>query len=300
MKSTLMNTEYGAVQMTENSSLNEYDMEKTGLLPLSISDGINEDQRKDAGVSHQSFSFRKGGIALVVVSLTLMFVAAGTFVRFSSNFISSRSEYIDKANFYSILSQTEGSFFGGWGQPKPEKKELVCDDVTPLENFDMSKYAGVWYEQQHVTSFVEPSNCQCTTMEYKDLSGCLEENSDGLESFTLHNSCQFYAFGMRFPRSSLDADAKCDAHGSCYVSFFGRQVTSPNMHVLDTDYTSYSILYDCMRELDTAFLWIMTRDPEISSDKYDEIYNKALSLVPNFDPSTLASKTTQGDMCSYD
>ena len=273
-------------------------MEETGLLLQSTSDGTKEEEREGVFIpSTPSFSNRKVGAALIVVSLTLMVVVAGTFVRVSSNFMSTRSEYIDKDSFFNIISQTEGSFFGGFLRPKPEKKELVCDDVTPLKDFDLSKYKGVWYEQQHVSSFVEPSNCQCTTMEYKDVS---DSDEDGLTSLKVHNSCQFYAFGMRFPRSSLDADAKCDSHGSCYVSFFGRQVTSPNMHVLDTDYTSYSILYDCMKELDTAFLWIMTRDQEISSEKFNEIYNKALSLVPNFDPSTLASPTTQGDMCSYD
>ena len=32
----------------------------------------------------------------------------------------------------------------------PTATPVVCDTVTPLENFDVARFAGTWYEQQHV------------------------------------------------------------------------------------------------------------------------------------------------------
>ena len=46
-------------------------------------------------------------------------------------------------------------------------------------------------------------------------------------------------------------------------------------------------------------LWINTREPVVSQEYYDEIYARAMALVPSFDQSTLMPRLTQGDMCTY-
>ena len=28
--------------------------------------------------------------------------------------------------------------------------QIVCDPIVPIQNFEISKFAGTWYEQQHV------------------------------------------------------------------------------------------------------------------------------------------------------
>ena len=40
---------------------------------------------------------------------------------------------------------------------------VVCDPIVPLENFDETRYAGNWYEQQHVKDPQEPQAYQCST-----------------------------------------------------------------------------------------------------------------------------------------
>lgn len=47
---------------------------------------------------------------------------------------------------------------------------VVCDTIVPLENFDESRYAGIWYEQQHVADPQEPSYYQCSQASYTDLT----------------------------------------------------------------------------------------------------------------------------------
>ena len=33
---------------------------------------------------------------------------------------------------------------------------VTCDPITPLANFDVSRFAGTWYEQQHSKDPQEP------------------------------------------------------------------------------------------------------------------------------------------------
>ena len=57
--------------------------------------------------------------------------------------------------------------------------QVICDPITPLENFNVSKYVGTWNEQKHVRMIVEPSDCSCSTAEYTDLSNSVDANSFG-------------------------------------------------------------------------------------------------------------------------
>ena len=57
----------------------------------------------------------------------------------------------------------------------------------------------------------------------------------------------------------------------------------PNYKVLETDYSSYSIVYDCAYIKE--YLWILTREAVIDDDMYDELVTKSMELLPmyNFD-----------------
>ena len=53
--------------------------------------------------------------------------------------------------------------------------------------------------------------------------------------------------------------------GQIEVSFYGRVVTEPNYHVMETDYTTYSVVYGCQEDV-TQNLWILSRTPTMDAD----------------------------------
>ena len=98
----------------------------------------------------------------------------------------------------------------------------------------------------------------------------------------------------------MTGDGFCpDLSGECYVSFWSRAITTPNYFVLDTDYTSYSIVYNCSPN-DMQYLWFLTRDNVINDELYKKMMKKATAALPNFDFRNLDVRTYQGKKCKYE
>jgi lipocalin len=174
---------------------------------------------------------------------------------------------------------------------------VVCDPIVPLTNFSVANFAGTWYEQVHVMDPNEPPSYQCETAQYTDLADDPEDPNT--KHFKVYNSFQSKVLGVWAPRIGVHANAKCGTDGACYVSFFGKAVPEPNLHILDTDYDTYTINYQCDTERNMVYFWINTREPVVTDEFYNELYAKAMAMLPNFDESTLEPRITQGDMCSY-
>ena len=175
--------------------------------------------------------------------------------------------------------------------------QVVCDTFEPLKNFDVARFAGTWYEQQHVKDPQEPPQYQCSTAQYTDLTE--DPESSDMKDFKVYNSFQSKVLGVWTPRVGVHAKAKCDTEANCYVSFFGKAVPEPNLHVIETDYDTYAINYDCDVQANIVRVWINTRSPDVSDEDFQTYYNRAMELLPNFDESTLEPRLTQGSMCSY-
>ena len=135
---------------------------------------------------------------------------------------------------------------------------VVCDTVTKMTNFDGAAYMGVWYEQQSVLDQPFGDNSiTCSQSKYSDLL------ADG--HFTVRNSSETSDFS---PSLSATGTGYCpDLSGECYVSFWSRAIRTPNYFVLETDYTSFSIVYNCSPD-SMQFLWFLTRDKVISDELY--------------------------------
>ena len=174
---------------------------------------------------------------------------------------------------------------------------VTCDAVTPLVNFEVSKFAGTWYEQQHVKDPQEPSYYQCSTAQYTDLTD--DVTDPDLKDFKVYNSFQSKALGLWTPRVGVHAKAKCGTDGACFVSFFGHAVPEPNLNIVETDYETYAINYWCDTTDNLVHLWINTREPVVTDEFFNSIYAKAMALFPSFDESTFDARLTQGSMCSY-
>ena len=174
---------------------------------------------------------------------------------------------------------------------------VTCDSPTPLTNFDVTKFAGTWYEQQHSKDPQEPSSYQCSTAQYTDLVD--DETDSSIKHFKVYNSFQSKVLGLWTPRIGVHAKAQVGTDGRATVVFFGNVPEKPNLQILDTDYDNYAINYWCDETSKFAHLWINTRQPTVTDEYFNEIYAKAMKMLPNFDESILEPRLTQGNMCSY-
>ena len=87
-----------------------------------------------------------------------------------------------------------------------------------------------------------------------------------------------------------------DASGECFVNFNGQDVQTSNYKVVQTDYTSYSIVYACAVK---QFVWILTREPVISDAEYEEILTIAVKKLPYMNWNALDGREYQGPNCNY-
>ena len=112
----------------------------------------------------------------------------------------------------------------------------TCQPHDSFPNFKAAEYMGSWYEQVHtIGSAFQPNDTVCNQVIYTDLT------SEG--RFKIYNSGQS-ALGAK--RGGVHGDAYCpDSTGDCYAKFFVQLSDHPNYMVIDTDYTTYSVIYQC-------------------------------------------------------
>merc|ERR1712127_38141 len=168
---------------------------------------------------------------------------------------------------------------------------LKCDHPAALTSFDGAAYMGTWYEQVHIKCQIfEPADATCVTAEYSDLQ------ADG--HFVVTNSMQSADFGAR---SGITGTGYCpNGDGKCHVSFSnqGENDFKTNYQVIDTDYTSYAVVYAC--GLAHPFLWLLTREAVASDDLYSYMMSSAAEKLPNFNFGSLTPREYQGAKCTYD
>ena len=102
--------------------------------------------------------------------------------------------------------------------------------------------------------------------------------------------------GRRFGVNGTGSCPNGDA--TCYVAFFGQEPSEPNYQVIQTDYTSYSVVYSCQADY-AASLWYLSRTPTVSEEQMLQYHEIAARNLPNFDFNTMAEPDVQGSMCDY-
>jgi len=136
-----------------------------------------------------------------------------------------------------------------------------CPSFTVKKNFDRTKYTGRWYEHSKNPTVFEQGG-SCNVANYEDLTangkvviGVLNQRVDG-------NNGWKYAKG----NATLGEPDNADKPGKLIVNFYdppSKRVSEvTNYNVLDTDYTTYTIVYACSprgQGKKAEFLWILTR-----------------------------------------
>ena len=69
--------------------------------------------------------------------------------------------------------------------------------------------------------------------------------------------------------------------------------------VIDTDYDTYSINYDCGADSGYPRLWILSRDQELSDAEYKKIYSRMTKLLPNFNANLYMKDRITQHGCDY-
>jgi len=146
-----------------------------------------------------------------------------------------------------------------------------CPNFKVKKQFDPQMYLGRWYEySKYDTQFERGSNC--ITADYSDITktggpvtiGVLNRRNDPTKGLV-------NATG----EATLVEPNNPDKPAKLFVTFNGVKFSvpegrdniglsvMPNYNVVDTDYTSYTIVYACrMTDTNTRseFLWILTRE----------------------------------------
>lgn len=124
----------------------------------------------------------------------------------------------------------------------------IPDKATPVENFDLSRYLGTWYEVARFDFRFE-----------KDLDNTMAQYSmDDKGNVIVVNSGYNY---VKKEWTSAEGKAKFrgeDSVAALKVSFFGPFYSGYNVIALDEDYQ-----YALVAGKDLSYLWILSREKSI-------------------------------------
>merc|ERR1719454_49293 len=84
-----------------------------------------------------------------------------------------------------------------------------CDHPTVIQNIDVTRYVGIWYDQQHTADvwYLNDSDV-CGEVEYTDLED---------KEFKVYNTSQSEDYGER---KGIHGKATCPGtDGNCFVDF---------------------------------------------------------------------------------
>jgi apolipoprotein D and lipocalin family protein len=149
--------------------------------------------------------------------------------------------------------------------------------LAVVENVDVSRYMGTWYEIARYPNFFQQPDCAATTAEYTLLD-------DG--RVRVVNRCR--EGGVDGPEDSIEGVARVVdplTNAKLKVRFSGPFEGDYWIIDLDPDY-SWAVVGEPSR----SFLWILSRTPTMDEDVYDAITSRLPDKL--YDPDRLL-KTLQ-------
>jgi len=164
-----------------------------------------------------------------------------------------------------------------------------CPDLRGVENFETEQYLGTWYEYSNTFEIFQIGG-KCVRATYTDKAGNVRVLNEQVDKRS-----GSYKSITGSARQELNS-----TRGELIVSFdtvpeFATG-SSPNYLVLDTDYTSFALVYSCtnlpFNVLKTESVWVLTREQQPAQALVDQVYSKARELGL---PVDKISQTVQED-----
>ncbi|XP_020778456.2 apolipoprotein Db [Boleophthalmus pectinirostris] len=164
----------------------------------------------------------------------------------------------------------------------------TCPKIKPQENFNVTQYLGTWYEIKKLPAMFERG--KCVQAKYSLLQ-------DG--AVRVHNS-ELLKDGKI---NSIEGTAKVEDHAKpaiLSVSFFKVVPDSPYI-VLNTDYSSYALVYSCsdyfgLFHID--FAWILSRTRHLDSATVSLLQDKLTLIGVDVSRLSVTDQTGCGPMAS--
>lgn len=146
---------------------------------------------------------------------------------------------------------------------------MFYPELEVVDNVDVERYMGVWYEIAKYPNFFQDAECINTTAEYS-------LNNDG--TVKVVNRCGPTGAEQSIEGAARIVDATTNA--KLKVRFFGPFEGNYWIIDLDPDYQ-----WAVVGEPSRRFLWVLCRTPAMNDAVYDEI----LSRLPekNYEPDQL-------------
>ena len=178
--------------------------------------------------------------------------------------------------------------------PNPGVKD--CPSVELMADFDVSRYAGTWYEiiRDKSTPFELLRDCVVADYTLRE-DGTLGVVNAGYSLLNGWKESHGYA--------ELATD---DGSAGLYVQLGQMpELTdkSANYKILDTDYETYSIVYSCSDFADLftfELLWVLSKNKELDQDTMNKVTQTIIEKVPSYDLLKNRYFTRQGGRCPYD
>merc|ERR1711911_62603 len=138
-----------------------------------------------------------------------------------------------------------------------------CPSVRGMTNFDYSAYLGQWYEYSNMFEIYQDVfavGAKCVRATYTEEGNTVGVKNEYVSPLTGYGSIDGSA---RFANLSTVGELIVNFNNPAGRSLFGGDPSAPNYSVVDTDYTSFSVVYMC-RPIAGIFkkesLWLLTRD----------------------------------------
>uniref|UniRef100_A0A182RLF4 Apolipoprotein D n=1 Tax=Anopheles funestus TaxID=62324 RepID=A0A182RLF4_ANOFN len=174
---------------------------------------------------------------------------------------------------------------------------IIFDRVCPTgieakQYFSVESYLGKWYEVQRYESEFE-LNYDCVQVRYTLNEDESVEVSNS--AFNLFNGSSINALGravLSFPDEEI-------VQGKLNVSFFGAPNDLSNYWVLDTDYQTFSVVWNCQplgEEQSEESFWVLSRTPTLPADT--DVMFRIQSIMRRYiDRSQVRFTRQQDDRC---